>query len=288
MKWKGRRQSTNVEDRRSARGPALAGGGLLTLVIVIGAMLLGADPQMVMNLLGGVQQQNQQQGPPPANGKSGEKDELAQFVSVVLADTEDVWEEQFRKIGRRYEKPTLVLFRDSVRSACGFQQSATGPFYCPPDQKVYIDLSFYNELKNRLGAPGDFAQAYVIAHEVGHHVQNLLGISDDVHRKQQRAGKEAANRLSVQLELQADYFAGVWAHHAQQNWQILEPGDIDEAIRAAAAIGDDKLQQDARGYVRPESFTHGTSEQRVRWFTRGLKSGDMEGGDTFRVKYEDL
>jgi predicted metalloprotease len=287
MRWKGRRQSQNVEDRRSARGPALAGGGLLTLVIIVGAVLLGADPQMVMNLLGNAQQQGagQQQGAPL---KPGENDELAQFVSVVLADTEEVWDAQFQKIGKRYEKPTLVLFRDSVKSACGFQQSATGPFYCPPDQKVYIDLSFYNEMKNRLGAPGDFAQAYVVAHEVGHHVQNLLGISDDVHQRQRSMSKEEANRLSVRLELQADYFAGVWAHHAQQNWKILEPGDIDEAIRAASAIGDDRLQKNSGGHVRPESFTHGTSEQRVRWFTRGLKSGDMERGDTFTVRYHEL
>jgi predicted metalloprotease len=284
MKWKGRRQSENVEDRRSMRGPAVAGGGLLTLVVIVGAILFGADPQMIMNLLGNVQQQAPQgdAGPPAAN------DELAQFVSVVLADTEEVWEAQFRKLGKQYQEPKLILFRGAVQSACGFQQSATGPFYCPPDQKVYIDLDFYNELKSRLGAPGDFAQAYVIAHEVGHHVQNLLGISDDVHRRQSRASKEEANRLSVRLELQADFLAGVWAHHAQQNWQILEPGDIDEALRAAAAIGDDKLQADARGYVRPESFTHGTSEQRVRWFTRGLKSGDIEQGDTFLVPYDEL
>ena len=284
MRWKGRRQSENVEDRRSMRRPVVAGGGLLTLVIIVGAILFGADPQMVMNLLG----DQQQQAPNGAPAQPGEKDELSQFVSVVLADTEDVWDEQFRQIGRRYEKPTLVLFRDSVQSACGFQQSATGPFYCPPDQKVYIDLSFYHELKNRLGAPGDFAQAYVIAHEVGHHVQNLLGISDEIHRQQQEASKTKANQLSVRLELQADYFAGVWAHHAQRNWQVLEPGDLEEAIQAAAAIGDDKLQKSARGYVRPESFTHGTSEQRVRWFRRGLKSGDIEGGNLFTVRYDEL
>ena len=287
MKWKGRRQSSNVEDRRSRRGPALAGGGIMTLVIIVGAILLGADPQLVMNLLGGAQQQ-QAAAPDQGQGQPGEKDELAQFVSVVLADTEDVWEEQFRKVGKRYQKPKLVLFRGSVASECGYQQAATGPFYCPPDMKVYIDLSFYNELKSRLGAPGDFAQAYVIAHEVGHHVQNLLGTSDAVHSKQQRLGKEEANQLSVRLELQADYLAGVWAHHAQQKWDVLEPGDLEEAMRAAAAIGDDRLQEDARGYVRPESFTHGTSEQRVRWFRRGLKYGDMDHGDTFSIAYSQL
>lgn len=211
-----------------------------------------------------------------------------EFVAVVLADTEEVWQAQFGQLGKQYRKPTLVLFDRSVDSACGFQSAAVGPFYCPLDQKVYIDLSFYQELRDKLGAPGDFAQAYVIAHEVGHHVQNQLGISDQVHQLQQRSGTEEANELSVRLELQADFFAGVWAHHADQNWQILEPGDVEEALRAATAIGDDRLQLKSRGYVVPESFTHGTSEQRVRWFTRGLQTGDMSKGDTFAVDYSQL
>lgn len=206
----------------------------------------------------------------------------------MLADTEEVWTEQFARAGRTYRKPTLVLFRDQVRSACGFASAASGPFYCPADQQVYIDLAFYQDMKDKLGAPGDFAQAYVIAHEVGHHVQNLLGISEDVHARQQRVDKVEANELSVRLELQADFLAGVWAHHAEQKWQILEPGDIEEALNAATAIGDDRLQQQSRGTVVPESFTHGTSKQRVRWFTRGLKTGDMNAGDTFSVRYSDL
>jgi hypothetical protein len=206
----------------------------------------------------------------------------------VLADTEDVWAEQFREQKMQYRKPTLVLFRGQVQSACGFQGAATGPFYCPLDEKLYIDLSFYDEMKERLGAPGDFAQAYVIAHEVGHHVQNLLGISDKVRQLQSRTGPEEANRLSVRLELQADFFAGVWGHHAEQNWQILEEGDIEEALGAATAIGDDRLQRETRGVVVPESFTHGTSEQRKRWFYRGLKSGDMSQGDTFEIAYAEL
>jgi predicted metalloprotease len=210
------------------------------------------------------------------------------MVKVVLADTEDVWTALFRQSGASYRKPTLVLFRSQVQSACGFQSAATGPFYCPLDEKVYIDLAFYDEMKRRLGAPGDFAQAYVIAHEVGHHVQKLLGISDQVQGLQQRANKTQANELSVRLELQADFYAGVWAHHAQQNWQILEPGDVEEALQAASAIGDDRLQQQSRGVVVPESFTHGSSEQRVRWFYEGLKTGDMQRGDTFEVAYDEL
>jgi predicted metalloprotease len=191
-------------------------------------------------------------------------------------------------MGKMYREPELVLFRDRVRSACGFQSAATGPFYCPPDQHVYIDLSFFEEMKSQLGAPGDFAQAYVIAHEVGHHVQNQLGISDEVHYQQERVSKTAANELSVRLELQADFFAGVWAYHAEQNWQILEEGDVEEALNAATAIGDDRLQMKSRGLVVPESFTHGTSKQRARWFLRGLKTGDMTAGDTFDLPYDQL
>ncbi|MBN1854631.1 MAG: neutral zinc metallopeptidase [Pirellulales bacterium] len=284
MRWKGRRQSENVEDRRSIRGPAMVGGGgLLGLILVAAVYFLGGDPRPIIQEL----QKNQpgQQGAVRANA---EEDELAQFVSVVLADTEDVWTDLFRKMGKSYRKPKLVLFRDQVRSACGFQSAATGPFYCPPDEQVYIDLSFYDQMKNQLGAPGDFAQAYVIAHEVGHHVQKLLGISDQVHILQQRANKEKSNELLVRLELQADFFAGVWAHHAHQNWQILEAGDIEEALQAATAIGDDRLQMKSQGYIVPESFTHGTSEQRSKWFVRGLKTGDVSQGDTFALPYDAL
>lgn len=284
MRWKGRRGSENVEDRRSRRGPALAGGGLIGVVVILLVMFMGGDPtplleEMVKNNAG-------QQGAPAQVNPA--EDELAKFVSVVLADTEEVWTELFRRRGAQYRKPTLVLFRDRVQSACGIQGAATGPFYCPGDDHVYIDLSFYDEMKHRLGAPGDFAQAYVIAHEVGHHVQNLLGTSARVHNARRSSSPEQANRMSVRLELQADYLAGVWAHHAQQNWNILEPGDIEEALNAAAAIGDDRLQRQSRGTVAPESFTHGTSEQRVRWFRKGFESGDMSEGDTFAVAYERL
>jgi predicted metalloprotease len=212
----------------------------------------------------------------PVNADPAEE-ELKQFVSVVLADTEDVWGAQFQQMGREYQRPKLVLFTHQVDSACGFAESALGPFYCPRDEKVYLDMSFFHELEARHGAPGDFAQAYVIAHEVGHHVQNLLGISDQVHSAQQRVSQVQANELSVRLELQADYLAGVWAHHAHRNRQLLEVGDIEEGLRAASAIGDDRLQRQSRGYVVPDSFTHGSSEQRVRWFRKGLESGDFAG-----------
>jgi predicted metalloprotease len=287
MRWKGRRASENVEDRRMA-GPmatGCGGGSLLILLICVVMLLLGADPRDILQLVQNV--------PPPQGGQVGQPldpnqppDEDANFVAVVLADTEDVWTEIFEQSGRQYRKPTLVLFRDVVQSACGFQQAASGPFYCPLDQKLYIDLAFYEDMKRQLGAPGDFAQAYVIAHEVGHHVQNLLGISDQIRNAQMQAGGAEANDLSVRLELQADFLAGVWAHHAERNWQILEEGDIEEALNAAAAIGDDRLQRKSRGFVIPESFTHGTSEQRVRWFTKGLRTGDMSEGNTFEA--EDL
>jgi predicted metalloprotease len=284
MRWKNRRQSANVEDRRSmSRAQVGLGGGLIGLVVVIAAVLMGFDPRQVQNLLQNVQQQQQQQQPAGEALKNQQNDETAQFVAVVLADTEEVWRELFLQMGKQYREPKLILFRDSVQSACGYQQAAVGPFYCPPDEQVYIDLSFYDDLRNRLGAPGDFAQAYVIAHEVGHHVQNLLGISDAVHAQQKRLSKEDANELSVRLELQADFLAGVWAHHAEKNWRILEEGDIEEALNAAAAIGDDRLQMKARGKVMPESFTHGTSAQRVRWFRKGLKTGDVDQGDTFQA-----
>jgi predicted metalloprotease len=212
------------------------------------------------------------------------EEEQARVVRVVLADTEDVWRELFAAEGKQYADPTLVLFTDSVQSACGMAGAATGPFYCPLDQKLYLDLSFFVEMERKFEAPGDFARAYVVAHEVGHHVQNLLGITDQVQAQRQRLSDEAYNQLSVRLELQADYLAGVWAHHAQQNWQVLEEGDVKEAINAAQAIGDDRLQMEAQGYTVPESFTHGTSEQRAKWFYKGLQTGDMNGGNTFEAE----
>ncbi len=211
------------------------------------------------------------------------EEERKEFVSVVLGYTEDVWEDLFRKMNKEYVKPKLELFRDATQSGCGNASSAVGPFYCPADQKVYLDLGFFQELKEKFKAPGDFAEAYVVAHEVGHHVQNLLGISDKVHAAQSRASKAEANELSVRLELQADFLAGVWAHHAQKIKSILEVGDVESGLRAATAIGDDRLQMEAQGYVVPDSFTHGTSKQRVRWFTKGLKTGDYSQGDTFNA-----
>ena len=228
------------------------------------------------------QQPGQQPNVPP------EDDEASQFVRVVLRDTEVVWNELFQLLGKRYREPKLVLFDGQVESACGYQSAAVGPFYCPGDQKVYIDLAFFDDMKRKLNAPGDFAQAYVIAHEVGHHVQNVLGVSDAVQAERQRVSKIEANQLSVRQELQADFYAGVWAHHAQRKFNILQEGDIEEALNAANAIGDNRLQMQSRGYVVPESFTHGTSEQRIRWFARGFRSGNMEDGDTYSIAYEDL
>ena len=284
MRWRGRRQSQNVEDRRSVRNPVAAGGGILTLIIVIIIIIMGGDPAPLIQ----DQLQNQQAQVAEPRQASPEEEELAAMVSVVLADTEEVWQRLFREQGSNYRVPTLVLFTESVRSACGFQSAATGPFYCPPDQKIYIDLGFYHDMEKKLGAPGDFAQAYVIAHEVGHHVQNLLGISEKVHRQKQTVSEEAGNQLSVRLELQADYFAGVWAHHADQSWDILEEGDIDEALNAASAIGDDRLQKRSQGYAVPETFTHGTSEQRHRWFKKGYQSGSFTAGNTFDIPYSQL
>lgn len=282
MRWGGRQESENVEDRRSMGGPQMAmGGGIGAIVIAFIAIWLGADPAMVLRMLANAPRPVQQA--PPAPGQKAEHDEMAKFVGVVLRDTEVVWQDLFKKMGKNYRDPRLVLFTGRVESACGFQSAAVGPFYCPPDQKVYIDLAFYGELKNRFKAPGEFAQAYVIAHEVGHHVQNLLGISEMVHKKQQRASEREANDLSVRLELQADFFAGVWAHHAQVRFNILEPGDIESALTAAAAIGDDTLQKNAGRRVSPESFTHGTSKQRVKWFRKGFDTGDMKQGNTFEA-----
>ncbi len=286
MRWQGNRQSDQVEDQRggrSARGPALAGGGIGLIVLVVLVMLMGGNPEQILQLIGQPPAGVEQPGD-PAGGEvaaTPENDEIKQFVATVLADTEDVWEEQFRLAGRSYQKPKLVLFTGNVKSACGFADSAMGPFYCPGDDKVYLDFSFFDELARRFDAPGDFAQAYVIAHEVGHHVQNLLGITDKVHRQKGELSEAQYNQLSVRLELQADFFAGVWAHHADRSRNLLEEGDVEEGLRAATAIGDDTLQKQARGYVVPDSFTHGTSAQRVRWFKKGLTTGDMSLGDTF-------
>ncbi|CAN7566234.1 KPN_02809 family neutral zinc metallopeptidase [Acidovorax sp. LjRoot194] len=291
MKWEGNRESDNVEDRRDeggggGGGSPIFGGrsiGIGTIVIaLVGGWVLGINPLTILGLLSGGSpaqvQQQQPQGPahrPPAD------DTMARFVSTVLADTEDVWQAVFRQGGGQYQNPRLVLFRGATPTACGTGQAAMGPFYCPADQKVYIDLGFYETLKNRLGAPGDFAQAYVIAHEVGHHVQNQLGISAKVDQMRGRVSKAEYNQLSVRLELQADCFAGVWAHHAQNARQILEKGDVEEAMNAAAKIGDDALQRASGGAVVPESFTHGTSAQRQRWFNNGLQNGNVKACDTF-------
>ncbi len=284
MRWQGRRGSRNVIDRRRSGGGRTIGlgGGIGGILLVLAILWLGGDPtQLLQELDGGGSQFTPSQLSPV-------EQERAQFVSVVLADTEDVWNQLFAQAGSDYQEPYLVLFKNSVSSACGFASAATGPFYCPADSQVYIDLSFFDEMAGQLQAGGDFAQAYVIAHEVGHHVQNLLGTSDRVHAARGRVSEDEYNQLSVRLELQADFYAGVWANHAERNFQILEEGDIEEALNAASAIGDDRLQKQSRGYVVPESFTHGTSAQRVRWFTRGLKTGDINQGNTFDLAYKDL
>jgi len=285
MKWEGNRESSNVEDRRSSGGMPIFGGrsiGIGTIVIaLVGGWVFGINPLTILGLLSGGQPAQVQQAPaqrPPAD------DPMARFVSTVLADTEDVWTDVFRQGGAQYQDPTLVLFRGATPTACGTGQSAMGPFYCPADQKVYIDLDFYETLKNQLGAPGEFAQAYVIAHEVGHHVQNLLGITEKVDRERGRVSKVQYNQLSVRLELQADCLAGVWANHAQAARQILENGDIAAAMNAAAKIGDDALQRAQGGAVVPDSFTHGSSAQRQRWFNNGLQNGSIQGCDTFSAR----
>ncbi|CAN5670219.1 neutral zinc metallopeptidase [soil metagenome] len=276
MRWEGRRGSRNVEDRRGMGGK-VAGGGVGVVIIALVVMLLGGDPGAVLDGGGGA-------GGPvagPAEPRSEAEDSLARMVSVVLADTEEVWDEVFRQeVGSSYEPARLVLFTGTTQSGCGFAQSAMGPFYCPLDRSVYIDLAFYDDLR-RMGAPGDLAQAYVIAHEVGHHIQTLLGISQRVHEQRRRLSEGEGNALSVRQELQADCFAGVWASRADQMWNILEPGQVSEALDAAAAVGDDRLQQAGRGVAVPESFTHGTSEQRMRWFMRGFQSGQAGECDTF-------
>ncbi|HUF12715.1 MAG TPA: neutral zinc metallopeptidase [Longimicrobiales bacterium] len=275
--WKRSRQSTNVRDLRGRGRGGLLGGGCLTVVIIIVALVLGVDPRPLLQMGDAVQQQQQstETGAPPAD------DEQARFVAAILGDTEDVWNRIFTDNDSDYQEPVLTLFSGAVRSGCGNASAAMGPFYCPLDAGVYLDMSFFRELSDRFGAPGDFAAAYVIAHEVGHHVQNLTGVSDRVRRAQQAAAPAEANTLSVRLELQADCYAGIWAHHAQAQRQILEPGDIEEGLTAAAAIGDDRLQSRAGGAVVPESFTHGTSRQRVDWFTRGYRAGDPDQCDTF-------
>lgn len=281
MRWRSGRRSDNIEDRRGIRlSRGVKGGGIGMLLLVIVAMYFGIDPSILL-----------QQGSEMGGGSSVQTlpvqpsaadNELAEFVSVVLADTEDTWRSLFKQMGGTYEEPNLVLFTGMVESACGYAQAAIGPFYCSRDKKVYIDLSFYRDLKSKMNAPGDFAQAYVIAHEVGHHVQELLGISDKVHDMRSRLSQKEYNNLSVRMELQADCFSGIWAHHAQKMRNILEPGDVEEALNAASMIGDDRLQKQSRGYVTPDSFTHGTSAQRVEWFNRGFKTGSINSCNTFK------
>lgn len=279
MRWRGQRQSSNVEDRRGMRLSRGVGiGGVGGIVLGLLALYFTNDPILLLQSIGGSTRSEGPYQEPP------EETETAQFVRVVLADTEDVWDALFAQSNGRYEHPTLVLFTDAVQSACGTADTAAGPFYCPGDRKVYIDLSFYDELKQRFGAPGDFAQAYVIAHEIGHHVQNLLGTMDEMRAAQARTDRTAANALSVRLELQADCYAGVWAYHAERTRQILEQGDVEEALNAANAIGDDRLQRQSQGQVVPDSFTHGSSEQRVRWFKRGIERGDVAQCDTFAAR----
>jgi len=282
MQWSGRRESDNVEDRRGGGGGGrIALGGGAALLLMLAAWVLGIDPRALLNT-GLVD-------PAPSRSVSVTEEPLKHFVAVVLADTEDVWHVQFVKLGQTYREPKLVLFSGRVSSACGMAGSAVGPFYCPGDQKVYLDLEFFQELHDRFQAPGDFAQAYVVAHEVGHHVQKLLGVSDRVREERSRVSERDANHLSVRLELQADYLAGVWAHHAQKMKKILDPGDLEEALRAANAIGDDRLQKQGRGYVTPDSFTHGTSAQRIRWFKKGFETGDAKGMDQlFKLPYSGL
>ena len=284
MRWESGRRSENVEDRRGVNvSRRVVGGGIGTILLVLVALYFGIDPSIILNQS---PLQIPKSGAPTQSepySASPEEKRLGEFVSVVLADTEDTWQGLFRSMGKTYEVPKLVLFSGAVESACGMASAAMGPFYCPMDQKVYIDLSFYSDLKNRFGAPGDFAQAYVIAHEVGHHVQNLLGIAEKVQSMRSRMSETEANRLSVMMELQADCLSGVWAHHADRARQILEQGDIEEALNAASSIGDDRMQRQARGHVTPDSFTHGSSAQRVRWFKRGLETGNIGQCNTFQA-----
>lgn len=291
MRWRGREQSENVEDRRGmpVGGMMLGGGGLGILVIALIAMFLGADPRDIAKMVGQAQQQQRQVQ--PGDGAPPPQDDAREFIGVVLKDTEEVWTEIFaaQVEGGAYQKPKLVIFADAVQTGCGTASKAVGPFYCPADQQIYIDPSFFDDLARRHGAPGDFAQAYVIAHEVAHHVQYLIGFSDIVNRVRQQGDEIASNQASVRLELQADFLAGVWANHAHRNFQILEGGDLEEAITAANQIGDDTLMRQATGRVIPERFTHGTSKQRVRWFTAGIKSGNIEDcKQLFELQYNEL
>lgn len=278
MRWKGRKESSNVEDRRGLSAKGIAGGGIGTIVIVLVVLLLGGDPtSLIQNI------QTTDQTTTSNYQETAEEKELAQFVSVILAETETVWHNIFSDLGSNYREPKLVLFSGSVQSACGVAGSSTGPFYCPGDEKLYIDLSFYQELQTKFKAPGDFAMAYVVAHEVGHHIQNLLGTMEKVQQLRSRVSQEEYNQYSVRLELQADFYAGVWAHYTDRIEGLLEEGDLEEALNAASAVGDDRIQKQAQGYVVPESFTHGTSEQRKRWFYKGYKTGDIRQGDTFNT-----
>lgn len=277
MRWQGRRGSANVEDRRGMRGKTVVGGGIGGIIILLIVTFLGGDPGDLLNNMATIGSDNT-----VTYEETEQERELAEFVSVVLADTEEVWTKIFHQEGLVYEEPTLVLYSGSVQSACGVAGSAVGPFYCPGDQKLYIDLSFYDELQRKFQAPGDFAMAYVIAHEVGHHVQTLLGTSDQIMPLRQKLSQTEFNKYLVRFELQADYLAGVWAHHAQ-GMNVLEEGDLEEALNAASAVGDDSIQKKAQGYVVPESFTHGTSEQRKHWFYKGFQTGSLEEGDTFKT-----
>ncbi|MBN2355537.1 neutral zinc metallopeptidase [candidate division KSB1 bacterium] len=276
MKWIGRRQSDNVEDRRGSTPRRIVGGGIGTLIILLLIWLLGGDPMQFLQ-----EMPQSDQSMVSTYQPSAEEDQLAQFVGVVLGDTEDVWSKIFQNAGRTYRKPKLVLYSGAVQSACGYAGAATGPFYCPPDQKVYIDLSFYRDLQQKFAASGDFAFAYVIAHEVGHHVQNQLGILGKIEQVRRQVSEREYNRYNVALELQADFYAGVWAHYDEKMHQVLEEGDLEEAINAAGAVGDDRIQRRTQGYIVPDSFTHGTSEQRQYWFLKGFKTGDVNQGNTF-------
>jgi predicted metalloprotease len=282
MRWRNQRESDNVEDRRGMGGGRIAIGGGGLIVILLLSWLFGVDPRALLQQLPSGETSLQTPSTSTPQSQPGD-DDMKHFISVVLAETEDVWHEQFRRMGRQYVEPRLVLFTDQVESACGIAGAAVGPFYCPDDDRVYLDLGFFDLLDQRLGAPGDFAQAYVVAHEVGHHVQDLLGVSDRVAAMRERMSREEYNQLSVRVELQADFYAGVWAHYAERTANVLDPGDIEEGLRAAAAIGDDRLQRESQGYVRPDAFTHGTSEQRVHWFRLGYETGDPSRGNTFEA-----
>lgn len=276
MRWQGRRQSSNVEDRRGVSPKGMVGGGIGTVIIMLIIYFMGGSPEQIKNTI-----QTPEKSTKSAYQGSAEENQLKDFSAVVLADTEDVWTKLFKDNGSTYQPAKLVIYSGQVESGCGLGDAGSGPFYCPADGKVYLDLSFCNDLKNRFNAPGDFALAYVIAHEVGHHVQNLLGISEKVSALREKLSETEYNKYSVRLELQADFFAGVWAHHAQKLSNILEAGDIEEALNAASAVGDDRIQKSVQGYIVPDSFTHGTSEQRMRWFKKGFETGDINQGDSF-------